>query len=248
MTDEMANELLPIHVTRTLRPDADATSWFSVPCPRRGTSVALSQCVECQQCVGVGVRPHDGEAFLRCGWTGESDSASEQPLGRGLERPDRVSVASIMSSETICVDQNLSLEALIQVFLQRGISGAPVVDETGRPLGMVSKTDLLRDEHENAGLYQSEAETCAPDVGALEPGHGLHLEAVREGKVRDIMTPISFSLTENATVARAAALMAYERIHRVPVVSQAGRVVGVVSALDIARWIARESGFCVPQR
>jgi CBS domain-containing protein len=248
MTDEIADELLPIHVTRTLRPDAESTNWFSVPCQRRDASVALSQCIDCGQCAGVHIGPNTDEAFLRCLWTGESDSAREEPIGGGLERPDRVSVASIMSTDTICVDQNLSLEALIQLFLQHGISGAPVVDEKGRPLGVVSKTDLLRDEHENAGLFEREAETFQPDGGALEPGHGLHLEAVREGKVRDIMTPITFTLAENATVARAAALMAYERVHRVPVLSQAGRVIGVVSALDIARWVARESGFCVARR
>jgi CBS domain-containing protein len=248
MSDEIAEELLPIHVTRTLRPDAESTNWFSVPCQRRGANVALSQCVECGECNGVTVRPDADEAFLRCRWSGDSDFAREQPSGTGVNGPDRVSVASIMSPETICVDQNLSLEALIQLFLQHGISGAPVVDEKGRPLGVVSKTDLLRDEHENAGLFESEAENFGPDVGALEPGHSLHLEAVREGKVRDIMTPITFTLAENATVARAAALMAYERVHRVPVVSQAGRVIGVVSALDIARWVARESGFCVPKR
>jgi predicted transcriptional regulator len=164
-----------------------------------------------------------------------------------VDQPDRTSVASIMSADTICVDPELGLEALALIFLERGISGAPVVDANGRPLGVVSKTDLIREQQENAGMLEIEPMTFEQQGEGVELGLGFHLERVRQGKVKDIMTPLTLTLGENASIARAAALMAYEGVHRVPVVSATGRVVGVVSALDIARWVARASGFCIPR-
>lgn len=63
--------------------------------------------------------------------------------------------------------------------------------------------------------------------------------------VDDIMTAQAIALPEDATVSQAAALMACERIHRVLVVSNEGRIVGVVSALDVLdgvrRWVHRGS-------
>ena len=43
----------------------------------------------------------------------------------------------------------------------------------------------------------------------------------------------------------AAALMAYENIHRVPVVAADGAVIGIVSAMDIVRWVAEQDGYVV---
>ena len=55
----------------------------------------------------------------------------------------------------------------------------------------------------------------------------------------------AFTLPEAATVSQAAAIMAYERIHRVPVVTTDGSVVGIVCALDIVAWLAAHDGYAV---
>src|SRR5688572_14768979 len=231
------NELLPIRVCRTATPAGESVNWFSVYCPRRSGSVALAECVECGECEGVGSDLQTDTAYLRCRWPSH-EWAGEGARGTEAAQADRVSVVTIMSGDTICVDPELRLEALLQLFLDRGISGAPVVDEQGRPLGVVSKTDLLRNQEETAGVLELEAIGPEDPEWSSKMELGFHLEQIREGKVKDIMTPVSFTLGENASVARAAALMAYEGVHRVPVISDSGRVIGLVSALDVARWVA----------
>lgn len=62
------------------------------------------------------------------------------------------------------------------------------------------------------------------------------------------MTPIAFTLHENGTLSQAAALMAYEGIHRLHVTDQDGRVVGVLSSLDVLEWFAREDGYVLTRR
>ena len=109
------------------RPDGEQ-SWFSVFCPPRSGAVALSECLNCGDCEGVGVHPLHESVVLRCRW-----SEAEGPLettGASLPEADCISVTAIMSKDTICVDPELSLKALLQVLLERGISGAPVVDAT----------------------------------------------------------------------------------------------------------------------
>jgi CBS domain-containing protein len=125
-----------------------------------------------------------------------------------------------MTRDVVCVDPEMTVVDLRTLLLERNISGAPVVDAVGRPIGVVSKTDLVRALQE-PDLYRT---------------------------VRSIMMSLAFTLTESAPIARAAALMAYERVHRVVVISTEGSVVGIVSSLDVLNWLAQENGYLVRPR
>jgi CBS domain-containing protein len=80
-------------------------------------------------------------------------------------------------------------------------------------------------------------------IGLVSQGNLLGQGEARV--VADVMTRWPFSLTETAPIERAAALMAYEGIHRVPIISEQGKVVGILSAVDVMRWLARHGGFVV---
>ena len=49
----------------------------------------------------------------------------------------------IMSTEVICVHEETDLRDLAKMFLEQGITGAPVVDKDGNLVGVISQTDLL---------------------------------------------------------------------------------------------------------
>ena len=132
---------------------------------------------------------------------------------------DLTPVSEIMAKDVVAVRPELRLEDLEELLLARGISGAPVIDEVGKPIGMVSKTDLLRRSGGDEG-----------------------------GRVRDVMMPTAYCLSETESIARAAGLMAFEGVHRVPVVGQRGMVTGVVSPLDVMRWLARRHGYPISNR
>ena len=59
--------------------------------------------------------------------------------------------------------------------------------------------------------------------------------------------PIALTLGPRATVAHAAALMAREAVHHLPIVDE-GRVIGIVSSMDVMRWLAENDGFGLPPR
>ena len=122
-------------------------------------------------------------------------------------------ISSIMTRKVVCARPEMDASLLRARLLEHGVSGAPVVDDWGRVLGVASKTDLV--EHEITG------ERGRKTVG-------------------DIMMPMAFTLPAEASIGQAAALMAYEGVHRVVVVDAKGCVVGLVSTLDVVRWL----GWC----
>lgn len=122
-------------------------------------------------------------------------------------------ISDIMTRKVVCARPEMDASLLRARLIERGVSGAPVVDDWGRVLGVASKTDLI--EHE-----------VTSERGCKT--------------VADIMMPVVFTLPADAPIGQAAALMAYEGVHRIVVVDEKGCVIGVVSSLDIARWL----GWC----
>lgn len=152
----------------------------------------------------------------------------------------RVAVSAIMTTPAIRVTPETTLESIADIFLDRAISAVPVVDDAGRPLGMVSKTDLVRETR--LAAENLEVETVAG------PEPGMHVERIARSTAGEIMTPVVFSVPAATPIATAAALMAYEHVHRVPVLGEQGQVVGIVSSLDVLQWLAARAGFVVPRR
>lgn len=155
--------------------------------------------------------------------TGQFDLRSGEPrdiLDQSLVDAASAPLSLIMARKVVCIRGDVDASEARSRILSRGVSGMPVVDNWGRAIGMISRTDLV--EHEV---------TSAPS--------GRH--------VIDVMMPLVFSLPPDATIGQAAALMAYEGIHRVVVVDRSGYVVGLVSALDIARWLGSRAGHPIGQ-
>lgn len=247
--DEKSVERLRVRVRRTVSGQGPAAVDLTVFCPLRGETVSLEECSTCEDCDGLVVDRSGDHAFLTC----HCMPLHEEELAPSPERGScslagQTPISELMTHDVICVREDLSVAELTALFIEKNISGAPVVDAEGKPIGVVSKTDLLRehlpeeDEDENeAG--DDEPLTLHRAGYDVELGPGFRLARIQRSTVAEIMMPIAFTLPESAPVSRAAALMALEGVHRVPVVSEDGKVVGIVSALDVLRWVAREDGY-----
>jgi CBS domain-containing protein len=132
---------------------------------------------------------------------------------------DLIPVRRIMSRDVVCAREDLDTGALIDLMVRRRIGCVPVIDERGRPIGMVTKTDVV--EQQLAVIL-----------------HGARPAIT----VADLMMPLAITLDEHATVAHAAAMMAVEDFHHVAIVSDGGDLIGVISTMDIVRWLAANDG------
>ncbi|MHB8873868.1 MAG: CBS domain-containing protein [Myxococcaceae bacterium] len=150
----------------------------------------------------------------------------------------RTTVFQIMSRDVICLTPDMTVETLRETLLQNGISGAPVVDEAGKPVGIITTIDVVRDQHERGDTFET-GEVRLPTKGGVSysPGPGFHL--LDPGStVGEVMSRKVVTIRDNVSIAKAAELMAKNHVHRLPVVSEAGTVVGLVSSLDILGWLA----------
>jgi CBS domain-containing protein len=119
------------------------------------------------------------------------------------------------------------------------------LEASGTLVGFVSLTDLARRRYEQGDTAEIDT-TRARRPGDEALRAGFHPEPLAEATVQDIMMPIVITLEESAPIALAAALMAAEGVHRVPIVGTGGTVVGIVSALDVLRWLAHQDGYRLP--
>jgi CBS domain-containing protein len=216
---------------------SDAT----VRCPRRETSLSLTECLACSDCGGL-TQDAEGD-YLVCAHPDAQRAAMAELMREPLFQSDaaRTPLWSVMTTEVVCVAPDLEMEEVAALLLDRNMGGAPVVDAGGHPIGVISRTDLLRRMCEEQQAEQAEqAEQAGEGArarrprGSTGPAGGL--------RAADVMMPIAFALQETASLSQAAALMAYEGVHRIPVVSSQGRVVGLVTSLDVARWLAERDG------
>jgi CBS domain-containing protein len=226
----------------------------TVHCPRRDGTIAAATCLACTDSEGAASGP-DGD-FLYCSHPSAELAALEE-LGRQpifASAADRTPLSSIVTGAVFCVSPDLGLDELAEFLVEHNISGVPVTDERGRPIGVVSKTDLMRGglreapsgapQADLSGHRSGELAGDPPKARARWPRGSV---ADPPARVADVMMPMAFTLPESATLSQAAALMAFEGIHRVPVVSSDGRVVGVVSSLDLVRWLAVNDGYIAPR-
>ncbi len=148
-------------------------------------------------------------------------------------------VSDAMVRDVVALAGNTSLDAASRLFTLHQISGAPVVDEDGRPVGVVSRSDLLDAERPRSGqpggrLYyriwngQIRATGMLTDAPAPDPG-----------VASDVMTSPLVTIAEDAPIEEAARRMLAMRVHRLFVV-KGDRLVGVLSALDCLRALVGE--------
>jgi acetoin utilization protein AcuB len=137
-------------------------------------------------------------------------------------------VGTIMTRDVVTVRSGTSVEAVVELMLARGLSRLPVVDEKRRPLGIVSKTDVVEDAHDRGDTSE---------VPAQRPDRGFHVQS--EGAIVDeVMTKTIVSAPEDASIQRVAELMVSRHVHGLPVVNAKGELAGFVSTMDVLAWLA----------
>jgi CBS domain-containing protein len=123
-----------------------------------------------------------------------------------------------MQSPVTTVGRDATVGEAIITLADRHISAVPVVDNTGRMIGVLSTTDVL------------EAEAAASD-------HASREQLFNDTRVEDLMTTRPLTIAPDADVREAARQMLYGDVHRL-FVEQDGHLVGVISRTDVVRAFA----------
>jgi CBS domain-containing protein len=231
--------ILHVNERRTLGGDGEVTSVKTVHCERRGGHIDAEICFACEHCNGpISVA---GRPALVC-----TDAAAAGAFGHGaaVDVSLRTTlVTKVMTPTVLCVREDVTVETAMSILLAQGLGALPVVDAQGHPVGMVTKADLVRASRDGVGEPLPSEPPPSRELASHDLGNGFHVDSLGGVSVQDAMTPLVFFVPETASVGMAAALMAHEGVHHVPVLDGARCIVGILSSLDVLRWFARAAGF-----
>ncbi len=147
--------------------------------------------------------------------------------------------ADLMTPNPVSVRHRTTVRDAAAFLAARGISAAPVIDEAGRPVGVVSRTDILQRQARGAVHLLGSAQYYERLGRPVFPEDGARPAAADRSTVRDVMTPVVFCVGPETPAAEVVERMLALGVRRLFVVDGDGVLVGVVSAVDVLRKLRR---------
>ena len=157
----------------------------------------------------------------------------------------QTTAAEIMRVDLVSASVNQTVVELLQMLREHKITGAPVVDESGKLVGVVSLTDVNRYAADAVGKERLTANKqsaafyhfTVEHANEFEIMEGYYSDRGHSVTVAEIMTPSIISVPESATVQQIAKTMVDHHIHRV-LVKGSDSLTGIISTMDVMRVVA----------
>jgi CBS domain-containing protein len=134
------------------------------------------------------------------------------------------------------INRNTTVRETAGILQEHQLHIAPVIDDAGRPVGVVSRTDLL--DYWGSGRDRSAA-SAGGEANAATSKHTLM--PGDEVTVREIMTPVVFGVRMNASIASIVEKMIALEARCLFVTGADGVLIGTISVFDILRHLARRN-------
>ncbi|WP_229882299.1 CBS domain-containing protein [Streptomyces alanosinicus] len=138
-------------------------------------------------------------------------------------------VRDVMTAPAVAVRRDAQVKEIVRVLEERHVSAVPVVDVTGRVVGVVSEADLLpKEEFRGRRLTRFERIRHRPEPAKTG---GMSAE--------ELMSTPAVTVRPDVTLAQATRLMVVNHVKRLPVIDDEDRLLGVVSRGDLLKVFLR---------
>jgi CBS domain-containing protein len=150
-------------------------------------------------------------------------------------------IAAVMTPFPVSAPADLSTEAARLLLVERGGAWLFVVDDDGRPLGTIERSDLVL-EPDPEPVSQVRLRVVPRDLSSIvEDEDEDDLEPVapriRERSIGEVMSPLDVWLDQRMSIAQAARSLERAGARRAAVVDENGRLVGVLTT-SLAKLLA----------
>ena len=151
-----------------------------------------------------------------------------------------LTVRDIMDADPVTVRPTDDVETVVRILRGHELPGVPVVNEGGRCVGIITEADLVIAD-EQGDLHIPHYIELMGGVVFLEPLRHFEerLRKAVAAKARDMMTEDPVTVAPETTIQQAARIIAEEGHNRLPVIEH-GRLVGVVTRIDVLQALASE--------
>lgn len=144
-----------------------------------------------------------------------------------------MNAADVMVANVVTVGPDARVSDVADILLQNRISAVPVVDGSGKLVGIVSEGDLMHRAESDTEIHRSWW------LNALTSNESMAAEFVRSHsqKVTDVMTKRVVTASPDTPLHEIANLLEKNRIKRVPILKD-GKLVGIVSRANLLQALA----------
>ena len=145
-----------------------------------------------------------------------------------------------MERDVVTASLDDDVETLLRTLREHELPGVPVVNGAGRCVGIVTEADLVLSE-EGEDLHLPHYIALFGGYVFIEPLRKFEsrLKKAFASKVSDMMTPDPITIGPDASVEEAGKVIADRKHNRLPVVEH-GRLIGVVTRLDVLEALTRD--------
>jgi CBS-domain-containing membrane protein len=148
-----------------------------------------------------------------------------------------LTAGDVMTRDVITVKKETTIRELAELFARHRISSAPVVDESGDMIGIVTETDLIE---QNKSLHIPTVISLFDWVIYLESDKKFEreLKKMTGQTVADIYTQSVKTVTNATPISDVADIMSSGKIHAIPVL-EGKKVIGIVARIDLIRTMIK---------
>ena len=151
-----------------------------------------------------------------------------------------LTVRDIMDADPVTVTPADDVETVVRLLRRHELPGLPVINEGGRCIGIVTEADLVIAD-EQGDLHLPHYIELFGGVVFLEPlsRFETRLKKAVAASVKDLMTEDPVTIEAGASVQEAGRLIVRRGHNRLPVIEH-GRLVGVVTRVDVLEALTRD--------
>ncbi len=139
-------------------------------------------------------------------------------------------IKNAMSTSVLTLTPNETFSEIVEFLSKNKISGAPVVNKAGKVVGMVSEKDLFNSLFPSEKVFYKDPEYYM-DFDRLE----IEAVKVKKLKAKYFMTRNVITISPEDHVLKACSIFIVNKIRRLPVINDNGKLVGIVTTNDIYR-------------
>jgi CBS domain-containing protein len=150
-------------------------------------------------------------------------------------------VKDVMSKNVITISPEESISNAIDKMAKNNISGLIVVEDE-KVVGVISESDVLKIFKSEFPELKLSSNISLSIFSLIKSGIKIIREIKKIGKlkVKDLMSKKVFFVKPEDTILEAARIMSKKDVRRLPVIDESGKLVGIISRIDILRALIKE--------